>query len=99
MMVMCVVAPVVVSICDCKNPISEGWKKDAAYIAEMFQEKVSEFDLDSRNTDVFFFDGASNVQKAGQILSQTFPRAYSFMVASISCPSFSEICQNWSQFR
>ncbi len=28
------------------------------------------------NTDVFFFDGASNVQKAGLVLEQKYPRAH-----------------------
>ena len=79
MMVMCGDAnPVVVSICDCTDHMSEGGKKDATYIAEMFQDKVNEFDPKGRHTDVFFFDGAANVQKAGQILCQTFPRAYCF---------------------
>ncbi len=72
------VNPVVVSICDCIDHMLEGGKKDATYIAEMFQEKVNGFDLKDRHTDVFFFDGALNVQKVGQILCQTFPRAYCF---------------------
>ncbi len=79
MMVMCGDANhVVVSICDCTNHMSEGGKKDVTYIAEMFQEKVYKFDPDSRSTDVFFFNGASNVQKVGQILCQALPRAYCF---------------------
>ncbi len=77
LIVMCGDAdPVVMSICDCTNHMLEGGKKDATYIAEMIQEKVNEFDPDSRNTDVLFFNGASKAQKAGQILCQTFPRAY-----------------------
>ncbi len=41
MMVMCGDAKaVVVSICDCTNHMSDGGKKDAMYIAEMFQERV-----------------------------------------------------------
>ncbi len=63
MMVMCGnSSPVVVSICDCTARMSEGSKKDATYIAEMFQVKVNEFELDSRNTNVIFFDGTFNVQ-------------------------------------
>ncbi len=74
-MVMCAdVNPVVVSNCDCTNHMSEGGKKDVTYITEMFQEKVNEFDPMGRHTDVFFFDRAANVQKAGQVLCQTFPR-------------------------
>ncbi len=44
------VNPVVVSICDCINHMSEGGKKDATYIAEMFQEKVNDFDHKGRHT-------------------------------------------------
>jgi len=29
------------------------------------------------HTDIFFFDGASNVAKAGQVLQAKFPRSYS----------------------
>ncbi len=70
--------PVVVIICDCTNHMSEGGKKNSTYIAEMFQEKINDFDPTCRHTDVLFFDGAANVQKAGQILCQTFTRAYCF---------------------
>ncbi len=69
MIVMCGdVNPVVVSICNCTNHMSEGGKEIVTYIAEMFQDKVNKFDPNSRNTDVFFIDGTSNVQKAGLIL-------------------------------
>ncbi len=53
------------SICVCTDHMSEGGKKYANYIAEIIQEKVKEFDPKGRNTDVFFFDGVSNVQMAG----------------------------------
>ncbi len=73
MMVVCGDAnPVVVSICDCTDHMSEGRKKDATYIAEMFQEKVNGIDPDSRNLDDLFFNGASNMQNTGQILCQIF---------------------------
>ncbi len=38
-----------------------------------FQGKGNELDPDGRNTDVFFFDGASKVEKSGQILCPNFP--------------------------
>ena len=42
MMDMCGnINPVVMSICDCTDHMLEGGKKDATYIAEMFQEKVN----------------------------------------------------------
>ncbi len=64
-MVMCGDAsPVVASICDCTDQMSEGGKKHVTYIAIMFEEKVKTCDTEGRNTDVFFFDDSSNVQKA-----------------------------------
>ncbi len=51
MMVMCGDAsPVDVSMCDCIDHMSESGNKDATNIAEMFQEKVKEFDPKGRNT-------------------------------------------------
>ncbi len=92
MMAMCGDATlVVVTICDCTDHMSEGGKKDATYITEMFQEKVCEFDNEGRKKDVSFFNGASNAQKAGQILCQTFPRSEFFIVVGICCPSASVI--------
>ncbi len=76
MMVMCGdTSPVVASICDCTDHMSEGGKKDTTFITEMFQQKVNDFDLNVWNTDVFFF----NIQKAGLILCQTFSRVFCFL--------------------
>ena len=57
--------------------MSEGGKKDASYVAEIFMRRIKDIDTTGHSTDVFFFDGASNVQKAGQILKAYYPRAYS----------------------
>ncbi len=40
--------------------------------------KVDEFDPGKALTDTFFFDGAANVQKEGQILCAHFPWAMCF---------------------
>jgi hypothetical protein len=40
--------------------------------------KVLEYDPQLLCTDVFYFDGASNVQKAGEILMAKFPRSFCF---------------------
>ena len=37
-----------------------------------------EYDQKMSLTDLFFFDGASNVQKAGQVLMAMFPRTFCF---------------------
>ena len=38
-------------------------------------------------TDLFFFDGASNVQKAGQVLMAMFPRTFCFHGGGTCCLS------------
>jgi len=50
-----------------------GGKKDATLIAKLFEVKVLEYDPQLLCTNVFYFDGASNVQKAGKILMAKFP--------------------------
>ncbi len=51
-----------------------GGKKDATYIADLMKPHICELDQDRMDVDLIFFDGASNVQKAGRILEATFPR-------------------------
>ncbi len=65
--------PTVVSIIDCTKHMSDEGKKDATYIIDQFRRKVDEIDVDKKLTDCFFFDGASNVKSAGQILCATYP--------------------------
>jgi len=48
-------------------------------------------------TDLFFFDGASNVQKAGQVLMAKFPRTFSFHGGNMLSLSSSQISQELSQ--
>lgn len=52
--------------------------KDVSYIAEVFMDNVAEYDPGKVNTDLFFCDGASNVQKAGKVLMATFPHTFCF---------------------
>ena len=70
------VPPTVIAINDCTDHMAEGGKKDATYISEMFEAEVEKYDTTKLYTDLFFFDGASNVQKAGEILTKKFPRAF-----------------------
>jgi hypothetical protein len=58
--------------------MAEGGKKDVSYIADLFEEKVMEYDPMKTCADVFFFDGASNVQKAGEVLMARFPCSFCF---------------------
>ncbi len=71
--------------------MSKGGTKDAQGIEQIFKDKVAEFDPTSTCTDEFFFDGASNVQKAGEILCATILRHFVSMVASTCCLYFSVI--------
>ncbi len=70
--------PMTISIQDCSKHMAEGGKKDASYIANMFEEKVMEYDSLKICTDVSYFDGASNVQKAGEVLMARFSHSFCF---------------------
>ena len=48
-------------------------------------------------TDLFFFDGASNVQKAGQVLMAKFPRTFCLHGGNMLSLSSSQISQDLSQ--
>jgi hypothetical protein len=55
------------------------WRsEDVQYIAKLFEGKVLEYNPQLLCTDVFYFDGASNVQKAGEILMAKFPCFFCF---------------------
>jgi len=62
-------------IVDCSAHLAGGGKKDAIYIANCFLPFIEKFESEVKNTvDLALFDGASNVQKAGEILVAIFPR-------------------------
>jgi hypothetical protein len=48
------VSPMTIVIQDCLSHMEEGGKKDAVYVASLFEEKVEEFDPQNQLTDVFF---------------------------------------------
>jgi hypothetical protein len=60
--------PMMISIQDCTKYMVEGGKKDDSFIADLFDKKVMEYDPLKTCLDVFYFDGASNIQKAGEVL-------------------------------
>lgn len=65
----------VLEIVDCSAHVASGAKKDAPYIASLFRPHIDKLEKESLNcVDVLYFDGASNVQKAGRLLEATFPR-------------------------
>ena len=69
--------PTVLSIDDCTEHMASGGKKDAPYISHLFKRHVEEYDPEKKLVDIFYFDGASNVQKAGRLLVAKYPRAMS----------------------
>jgi hypothetical protein len=70
--------PMTISVQDFTKHMAEGGKKDASYLADLFEEKVMEYDPMKTCTYVFYFDGASNVQKAGEVLMARFPCSFCF---------------------
>ena len=63
----------VLDIIDCTGHMAEGGEKDATYVAEQMRTKINE--ISPENVVLFAFDGASNVQKAGQMLELWYPRS------------------------
>jgi hypothetical protein len=55
-----------------------GREEDALYIAKLFDKKVMEYDPLKTYTGVFYFDGAFNMQKAGDVLMARFPHSFCF---------------------
>jgi hypothetical protein len=70
--------PITITIQDCTMRLQEGGKKDALYIADIFNDIVKEYDPKGTLTNLFFFDGASNVQKGGAILVAKYPHSFCF---------------------
>lgn len=66
--------PVVACVRDCSEHLAEGGSKNCTYIADVFSELVKQYDPKGTDTDIFYFDGAANVQKAGRILEARYPR-------------------------
>ena len=64
----------VLEVVDCSEHMVKGGKKDAEYIAELFLPWMKKLDPNKQRVDLLFFDGASNVQKAGKILEVAYPR-------------------------
>ena len=64
----------VVRIADCTEALQAGATKDASFIARLFLTVMKEIDPTKELIDVLYFDGASNVQKAGKILALHYPR-------------------------
>ena len=64
----------VLAITDCTKHLVAGGKKDAEFIAKQFLPHMEALDPMKDKIDLFIVDGASNVQKAGQVVEVVFPR-------------------------
>jgi hypothetical protein len=64
----------VLEIVNCSSHLQNGGKKDASYIAGLFNPHLDDLDPNKTLVDLLYFDGASNVQKAGSILGAVYPR-------------------------
>ena len=58
----------------CSKHLAQGGNKDATFILEAFKPYLKQYDENKIRTGLRFFDSASNVHKAGQILSASYPR-------------------------
>ena len=68
----------VLEIVNCTQHLEAGGKKDARYIASLFRPHIDTIEEQFPNSvDAVYFDGASNVQKAGEVLAATYPRIVS----------------------
>ena len=82
------------------NHLVEGGKKDATFVAALFEPWVVKLNPKRTRIDCIFFDGASNVQKAGDILAAKFP-CINVQTCVAHCVSlfFSDICKRLWQVR
>lgn len=84
----------VLEIVNCSSHLQGGGKKDASYIASLFNPHLEELDPHKTLVDLLYFDGASNVQKAGSIIGAIYPRVTCLHGAEhVVSLFFSDICK------
>ena len=67
----------VLEIVNCTSHMESGGKKDARYISSLFRPHIDSFENEFPNSvDYCTFDGASNVKKAGEVLTAFYPRIF-----------------------
>jgi hypothetical protein len=78
----------------------DGGKKNATFIAGLFDRWVTKLDPLGTRVDCVFFDGASNIQKAGQLLEAKYPRIHvQTCAAHLVSLFFSDLCNKLWQVR
>ena len=65
--------PVVLKVKDSTPQLRLGRKKDAKYVSECFLKHLKELDPTKTLVDLLFFDGASNMQIAGEVIGAICP--------------------------
>ena len=82
----------VLGVKNCSKHLAQGGKKYATFISEAFKQYLKQYNEKKIRTDLVFFDGASNVQKAGQILAAYYPQITVLRgVENVLSLSFSDI--------
>ncbi len=64
----------VLDVVDCSDHVAKGNKKDAFFICQQMLPHMQKIDPEKTLFDLIAFDGAANVQKAGALMEQHFPR-------------------------
>ena len=64
----------VLELVDCQGHLSDGEINNGTFICNRFLEHVKRIDPHKSITDVVMFDGASNVQLAGELLKIIYPK-------------------------
>jgi len=64
----------VLDVIDCSDHCANREKKDTFYLSQQMLPKMKEVDPQKTLFHLITFDGASNVQKAGRLTNQHFPR-------------------------
>ena len=84
----------ILDIIDCTDHMEAGGKKDARYIAEIFQEHIDILDPRGTHLNAVLFDGASNVQKAGRVIEARYPQVSVLHgIEHVVSLFFSDVCR------
>jgi hypothetical protein len=80
--------PVVVIDHPGTSHLVKGKKKDATFVASLFEPWIQKLDPNKSCIDCVFYDGASNVQLAGRLLAVSSPQIHVMTCAALSVSLF-----------
>lgn len=75
-------------VVDSTGHMAQGGMKDARYLSQKFLLEMIKLDPNKRFIDLVTFDGAKNVQNAGEIMVKAYPRATVTHGAEHACSLF-----------